>query len=190
MWTSRLPIILMVILGWQADAQEQDHPENPSRITYQNRFSAGVLFGGESHLVTGSLTTIHGIAMRNWAIGIGTGIEGYERWRIIPVFASMTYNFGTLRDNDIFVQLDAGHSFGRWLQPVDGVAYEDRPEGLMINSMVGYQIAKGKLKVYISAGYKLQRLNYAYRIEWWDTIHYNVKENLNRFFLQIGFGLK
>lgn len=183
---------LMVLMGWQAaEGQTAESKGKHARIAYCNRFSSGVLLGGESGIMTGSLTMSHGVAIGRWSLGAGTGVEGYERWRTMPVYGSLTYHAREPGRNGVYVQMNVGHSFGWWRQSTtEGIVYEDHPGGLMINPMIGYQLAGEKINVFLSAGYKHQRISYAYGIEWWEQVHYRVDEKLSRFYFQIGLGIR
>lgn len=121
-------------------------------------------------------------------MGIGLGIDGYETWRFIPLYAALSYDIPLHNTNAIFIQFNAGHSFGR--QHV-----EDRDEqfqkfndygGLMINPLVGYKISADKYNLFFACGYKLQKAGFDYSQGNWN---YKTDVTFNRVFIQLGFGL-
>lgn len=182
----RLPrfCILCFLLSEAVSAQAQDDDRG---IAYYNRISTGILAGGQNGLVTGSVATTHGISWRRWSLGAGVGIESYERWRTVPVFGSLSYYFRGAREKGVYLQFNAGYSFSRLLDPGGDLTMGKTEEGPMFSPVVGYQIAKGRLFVNISAGYKTQKLSGTY---WnsWAPLTYTIREQADRFVFQIGVG--
>jgi hypothetical protein len=175
----------------QLQAQNTEQPEsNSPGIKYHNQFSTGVLLGGEYGLVGGSLTSVHGIAIGVWTIGVGSGIEGYERWRVIPLFGSLTCHFRGYTRNSMFLSFNVGHSYGRLLlKTIDGIDLGDTKGGSLINPMIGYQLSGNKWNLYLSAGYKRQEIAGNYGSSG-SPFRYSIDERIERFMFQIGFGIR
>jgi hypothetical protein len=180
----RYVALLCFLSAGSAAAQEQAS-ERP--ISYYNRTSTGILAGGQHGLVTGSATTVHGIGIRHWALGAGAGVEGYERWRTVPIFGSLSYFFNDAHGNGVFLQLSAGHSICWLLSPNESIHVDGTRGGFMFSPVAGYQIAAKKLLVNISAGYKMQKMRGTYRGDWIPLL-YTLDEQAERFVFLIGVG--
>ena len=182
--SARYLALLVLIAGGSATAQAQE--EYP-RVRYYNRTSTGILVGGEHYAITGSLTTIHGISTGPLAAGVGVGIEGYQRWRTVPIFGSMSLHFRGARESGAFIQLDLGHSICTLLPLTEGARVQDREGGFMLNALGGYQVAAGKVLITFSGGYKMQKLRGDYTARWL-LVDYDLEEDANCLFVQIGVG--
>ena len=84
-----LPLVCSILcLAFATRAQDtEDHLRR--QVRYHNQFSTGLLAGGEFGLVTGSVSTVHGVDAGKRSVGAGIGEEGYERWRTVPVFGGL-----------------------------------------------------------------------------------------------------
>ena len=182
----RWPALLCILLAGPAAAQVED---NDQTIAYYNRLTTGILAGGEHGLITGTATTIHGISVGHLAVGAGVGIEGYERWRTVPIFGSLTYFLKDARASGMFLQINAGHSVCRLIVPDEGFQVDGTRGGFMFSTVAGYQIAAGKLLVNLSAGYKLQNMRGAYKNGQLPNLNFTLDEQADRFVFQIGVGL-
>lgn len=158
-------------------------------VKYYNTFTTGALYGDDEKAITASLLTTHGISFNRWRAGAGVGLEGYDGWKIMPVFASLSFDFYKTENNALFIKLNAGHAFGWRLVQVEGTAVTDERGGLMINPMLGYRIHEKRISLYIEAGYKQQHTRYSFHYRGWGPSRYTIDEELNRFYLLIGFGL-
>ena len=187
----RIKSLLFLCLWLQvsvAKSQDSTLLQRPS-LKYYNTLAAGVLSSGFDEEITGSLATVHGIAMHKWRLGIGIGIEGYEGWRTIPLFGSLSFDFGRIRNNTFYLQANAGYSFGYYQEEkIEGMANEEDNGGLMLNPMIGYRVGVKKLNVFIAAGYKHQRVDYSYDWIWGWPMNTELTKEFNRFIFQIGFG--
>lgn len=182
-WPAQLFFLCLLLTG-AILAKAQDDARG---IAYYNRISTGILAGGQNGLVTGSVSTTQGIDWRRWSLGVGVGVESYERWRAVPVFGSLSYYFRGAREKGVFLQVNAGHSFCRLLDPGQGLERGKTEDGPMISPVIGYQIAAGKILVNISAGYKTQKLSGTYSSPWTPLL-YTINEQADRFVFQIGVG--
>ncbi|MFO7257472.1 MAG: hypothetical protein DIU61_007255 [Bacteroidota bacterium] len=178
-------LALLVILVATLPAQAQDD-QQPAR--YYNRTSTGILVGGEPRYLTGGVTTIHGISVGPLAMGIGVGIEGYQRWRTVPIFGSLSYHPGDTRESGPFIQLNMGHTNCKFLPEQESIRVDGRDWGFMFSTLAGYQIAAGKLLVNFSAGYQKQKLRAKYSAGL-AFVSYTLEEEADRFVFKIGVGM-
>jgi hypothetical protein len=180
----------LLLFTLKVNGQIVDSLLRPS-VVYWNTFAFGALSSDSDKPMTASLTTTHGIAFGKWKVGVGLGVEGYEGWRTYRFFGSVSFDFGKVKNNAFYLQLNAGKSLGRKLEEVEGVFNEDEQGGLMFNSMLGYRISTNKVSVCIAAGYKLQRLEYEFDGYWgWQYGHHSISQEFNRFMLQLGIGIR
>lgn len=158
-------------------------------IKYWNSFATGILSGGDNKTLTATLTTTHGVAMQRWRLGAGIGVEGYDGWRTVPVFGSLSFDFGKIKNNALYIQTNAGYAYGHRLGRIEGVANEKDEGGLMFNPMLGYRMESERFNISIAAGYKLQRVEYSFDWIWgWPYMSTDMSEEFNRFTFQIGVG--
>lgn len=170
-------------------AMSQDTAQSPhDAVRYYNRTFAGIMTGGQHGLVTGSLLTIHGVSVGGFVLGIGAGLEGYERWRTVPTFGSMSYHFRGARNKGLFIQLNGGHSTCWLLTPREDIDADGTKGGPTFSSTLGYQIASNNFLLNIAAGYKVQKMRGSYTSPW-QPLQYTIDETANRFIFQIGFGI-
>ena len=163
-----------------------------SKVTYFNSIHAGGLLGkkGNGSSLTASL--IHGVRYKNSSFGIGIGYDAYRDWRTMPLFGSVSYDFARIRNNAFFIQLNAGHSKA-WnpLEDQEQFVY-DEPGGRFIHPLLGYRIHTQKFSLYMTAGYKLQRLAYEQTPRWalWGYSGHRVtiEHDIERLSVQLGFG--
>jgi len=177
-------------LACAAQAQDLENLHSKGKVSYHNQFSTGVLAGGEYGLVTGSVTTVHGVALGHWTIGAGIGIEGYERWRTVPLFGSLSYHFCGPTASGVFLSFNAGHGFGRLLENQDGLEVDTTKGGPMVNPMIGYQITASKFNISLAAGYKRQQMGGNYVDTFNGSFSYSIEETMDRFLFQLGLGIR
>lgn len=183
--------VLFILSGLLSYSQDTTSSVS-TKIRYTNSFSSGAMFNDEGN-ISGSLSVINGIKWKQLRAGIGIGLDGYEDWRFTPLFASITLDLSKKNESAIFLQFNCGHSFGQYVainnnQGFDG--YDDYG-GLMINPMMGYRIVVGKNSFIVSAGYKFQKAGIEYKSDnAWYPYASETTTRLNRFFIQLGFGLR
>lgn len=139
-----------------------------------------------------SVTTIHGIKFNSgMKVGIGVGLDTYYDLKVFPIIASITLD-QELKKHGIFVQLNGGYSFARYIdrQEIEEID-TDAKGGFTINPMIGYRIIVEKTRIYLQGGYKYQvaEINYDYP-DWWGFSQTSKHYELNRFVIQLGFGLE
>lgn len=181
--------ILLFLTGFILQAQHDSTVIPNSRLRYFNTFLAGGLLGNADESYTMSLSTIHGIKTGRLRAGLGSGLDSYTGWRVLPVYASVSFDWARIRKNALFVQLNLGNSFAWKIEGVEGSSSFQEKGGFMINTMIGYRISHAaKNSLYIAIGHKAQRTQYEYTYDWMSS-RFTVREELQRLVFLIGFGL-
>jgi len=168
-------------------------------IHYTNNLMFGALFGKNGYGTYISLNTTHGVRYGRWTAGIGTGYDVYKDWNTLPVFGSVSYDFAHSGEHTFFAQLNGGYAWAFY--SVTDYTNMDSKGGRMFNPMVGYRFKiSDKVRLYLSAGYKFQRINYEftpnvfYMYDWVPGATYvtpvtKVQRDMDRVVVQIGLGL-
>lgn len=165
------------------------------KISYYNSFVSGVMIGSSEDAdekeISLSFTTTHGIKFNSGVkVGVGVGLDTYYNLKVFPLLLSLT--FEGHKKHGFFVQLNGGYSFVRYN---DDQVFEEidvvEQGGLIMNPMVGYQMKVENMRIYVQAGYKYQvaELHYKYP-DWWGYSQSLKEYELNRFVIQLGFGLE
>lgn len=184
---------LLVSLGHNLIAQQDSVRQ---RVSYYNSFVAGTLIGcGEcanGKDFTFSFLTLHGVKFpAGVKVALGAGMDVYNDWRLFPLVGSITID-RELRDNAVYVQLNSGYSWGRYIYPLENEINLQQTGGFVVNPMIGYRVGRGKSRIYIQAGYKFQYANVSYTPAWWwgppPTI--TREYDLSRVVVQMGFGFR
>jgi hypothetical protein len=142
--------------------------------------------------ISGSLSLVNGIKWKQWHAGIGIGLDGYDDWRFFPVFTSLTLDLSKKGGNSVFLQLNTGYSFGQYV-PLNNPGFDGYKDygGFMMNPMIGYRVKVDKYSFCVSAGHKFQKASYGYTSNSsWAPWEYETKTKLNRFIIQMSFGLR
>jgi hypothetical protein len=190
---NRWKVVLLFVFFVQSGFAQSDSVQRKAH--YFNRFLSGTLIGcglcNDGKDFTLSFTTLQGIAFPSGLkLSVGTGIQTYYDWRMIPVTGGVTID-KEQRPNSLFFQVHAGHSFGRYLlfEANDFVKTSSRG-GFTINPMVGYRIGNEKVRLYMQAGYQFQRAStyIDYRGGWWGPSSSSRSVELSRVVVQVGFG--
>ena len=176
------------------------------RIHYFFNFLSGALVGGsginEEGMATFTFSTVHGVRIgKRLSAGAGLGFDSYLGWKAMPLFGSLSYDlFG--KRNKVFVQLNYGTA---WVSRImTGYEYGNTSHtgSKMFNPSLGYKISSGNLRLYIQAGYKIQKINmyavypgyysYANRLiaPTPNSSYSNTELSMNRAYFSIGFGWK
>lgn len=204
----RLAAILtgLVLVAVSVQGQSDTIRSRSKGIDYFSYFGSGALLGKSGYGITSSFSTIHGIRMNSVAIGLGIGYDDYNRanlsdpmgynyymrWKSVPLFLSLSADWGRVRNNALFFQLNGGYSFIRPMKRKEMNIVDDSDGGVMINPSVGYRINAGKHRIYIGGGYKVQWNRYRYNPFPWiwgsPAPHISVKETLQRMEIRVGFG--
>ncbi|HEY5745803.1 MAG TPA: hypothetical protein VIU12_06990 [Chryseolinea sp.] len=192
----RLFFFLFLLVTCQAVAQTDSVDHAGRKIRYWNNFLLGGLVGDHKETFF-SFATTHGVRLGRLAVGLGTGLDAYGDWKVIPMFASASFDFARIKNDALFIQMNGG--YGRALYTgEDRVGVPSGVEnggGKMLNPMLGYRIKADRFRIYIAMGYKFQRNKYSYDYNnpIWSFApaefpRYTVQEDMQRFVLQMGFG--
>ena len=166
------------------------------KIKYFNSFVSGVMIGSsedeDEKEFSVSFATIHGIKFKNGVkVGIGAGMDTYYGLKVFPLLASVAVDLET-KKHGLFLQFNSGYSFVRYTrEPEIEEIQIDETGGLMINPMIGYRMVVENMRIYVLAGYKYQKAELQYNYpEWWGVSQSSKQYELNRFVIQLGFGLE
>jgi hypothetical protein len=163
------------------------------KVIYYNNFLAGGLLGesGKGSGLTISMT--HGIRINWLTLGAGVGYDSYFDWKTVPVYGTIEADFAKIKRNAFFLQFNAGYADARRINREEWVTDYREYGGEMVSFMLGYKIRAEKFSLYVLAGHKFQEANYSYNPQPWSSFAYppiySVEENMNRFVVQLGFGL-
>jgi hypothetical protein len=186
-------IFLIVVLSCIKTCAQVDSLA-AKRFTYFNNVLAGSLLGKRELGSSLTLSTIHGVRFKNLSVGIGAGYDTYQYWRTMPVFATVIFDVARFKnDNALFFQMAGGHAWA-WRAKIENDPYKYREDGgITIQPGIGYRIKTNQWSLYVSAAYKMQRINYERISRWWDWEvagnRTTVEQEINRVSIQIGFGL-
>lgn len=139
-----------------------------------------------------SFMTIHGVKFNSGIkVGVGVGLDTYYQLKVFPVLFSLTFDQERNR-HGLFVQLNGGYSFVRYTgDAIFGEIDVDETGGFVINPMLGYRMKIENMRIYLQAGYKYQTVELAYNYpSWWGPAESSREYELNRFVVQLGFGLE
>lgn len=185
-----LLLLHLVFVGPNVLGQEGVSTDRPG---YFMSVHAGALVGVYGIGSTYTASYIQGIRYKRVAAGLGVGYDGYAAWRTVPWFLSLSYDALRVGAQSVFVRADGGYSYVSNSQTGNREGYYDEKGGLFFHPMVGVRTAAGKLRIYLSAGYKIQRLSYAedYRWGWYTAgMRKTVNREMQRFSIQLGFGFQ
>lgn len=186
-------LTFLCVVSFSLHAQQESNEFPKKKILYYNSFLAGGLFGESGQGSGLSLSTTHGLRVKQVAFGAGVGLDSYLDWKTLPIFGSISLDFGRIKSNALFLQLNGGYAEAWLVRKQQWIPeYRDYGGG-MISSLIGYRIVKERFSLYMLAGHKFQRAHRSYEPEPWSSfapqLSYFVKEDMNRLVVQIGFGL-
>jgi hypothetical protein len=176
-------------------AVAQQPEDKVSSIFYFNQFNSGGLISKKKNPVAVSARTIHGVGFRNWRLGVGISFDNYGSWQLFPVVGIMSYDFAAVRANRFYFQVAYGPTLVRHVDSAnDNVAIHEGG-GTMGQPLIGYRITKDKWTMCLGVGYRFQTIAYAETPRWSrgiiDEVSRNtVERNMQRVYLQLGFGFK
>lgn len=163
-----------------------------SKASYFFSVHSGGLLGGGGQSSSFTTSLIQGLRVKKFAFGVGLGYDAVAEWRTLPVFASLRSDFAKVRQHNFYFQLDGGYAKA-WLPDIDESQFRFREKGgIFFHPQVGYRINAEKVRVYLSAGYKIQRIKYEQTPNWgWGNANstYYITRDIERVSVQIGFGL-
>lgn len=182
-------LLAFVLLSLSVSGQSEP---DPSKVTYFFSLHTGGLLGGEGQGSSFTMSLIQGVRVKKFAFGIGLGHDALAEWLTLPAWASTRFDFARAGLHNFYLQLDGGYAKA-WLPSIDETQYRySEKGGTFFHPQLGYRINGEKLKVYLSAGYKMQRIEYEQTANWgWGggTNKYYITRDIERISVQIGFGL-
>lgn len=161
-----------------------------SKINYFIYLQTGGAFGKNGH--GGSLTSslIQGVRYKRFAFGVGVGYDVQADWQMVPMFASV--NFDALRHHAsaAYIQMNGGYSQA-WAPALsESPLFFTGERHPYLNPLVGYRLAAGKVNVYLSVGYKFQRLTYGWTSGWSQAVTTRIERTIERVAVQLGVGFR
>lgn len=141
-----------------------------------------------------SIAMTQGIRYKRFTLGVGVGHDSYEDWRTVPVFTGVSYNFVQKAGHAFSVQMNTGYSKA-WRQRSGEMQEEYRDAGgYFYHPSVGYSAGSGKVSIHISAGYKIQNVQYDATPPWWSSWRspdqITVSHTMERLTFLVGIGLR
>jgi hypothetical protein len=187
-------LVAVACISYSVAAQTPDIEPPKRKLVYYNSFLAGGLLGEPGKGSGLTLSTTHGIRIKRFSLGAGVGFDSYFDWKTLPIFGSVTFDFGKIKSNALFLQFNAGYAEAWLIEDNELWMPEYRDYGgTMVSSMIGYRITKERFSLYMLAGHKFQRAHSSYEAEPWSSFAPQfstfVEEEMNRLVVQIGFGL-
>lgn len=204
MQTRVLFLLFILFFSQHVEAQEENAGTN---ATYFNYLQSGMLLGKSGTGSSVTISTVHGLRMKRFSFGIGIGYDDYSRntidyylyqpaiydnWRSMPVFAAVSYDWLSLKNGALFLQVNAGYAkmWERRTGEIDRAS--DVKGGFLFNPMTGVRINAANMRLYILAGYKIQRNSYKFDdggIWSYPGRLISIEESLGRAVIKIGFGI-
>ncbi|MBL0743813.1 hypothetical protein [Chryseolinea lacunae] len=185
------------MLHLPAVAQSDSTKREGRKIRYYNNFLSGALIGGSGQEKTSfSFATTHGIRVKRLSVGLGVEYDSYGPWKVVPLFATASVDVVRLKSSAFFVQGVGGYSPAHYTQSENrGYSFVDGGGGVMTSALAGYRFSAEKFSMYISGGYRYQQNDFTYADQfysytdfYYEPPHYSVKEKMERFVIQLGFG--
>lgn len=185
--------ILLTAISFSLLGQAEKTEVSGRKAIYYNSFLAGGLLADQGQGTGVTLSMVHGVRVKRFSFGAGIGLDSYLDWKTMPLFGSVSFDFGKVKNNSFYVQCNAGYAEA-WRIKQE----EWRPSGyheygdMMISSLIGYRISKERFSLYMQAGHKFQGAHSSYHTELWSGFapqsSFYVDEEMNRLVIQIGFG--
>ena len=160
-------------------------------VSYFNSFLTGALLGSPSSGIGFSASTIHGIRWKKASIGLGFGFDRFEEWSTIPVVIDASYKLLHWKNTSAGIGVDLGYAHPRHVDSEDDLLRYEEKTGKVIHPFITYEIRANDWMIYIRTGFKFQEIKYAEYPRWWvgtPTYSSDVKRDINRFSMSIGFG--
>lgn len=187
----RLTFLLLLFSGSLASFGQADSSRRFT-VRYYNQFLAGSFIGNEDLRYTFSGSMLHGIRFGRFALDAGVSCDRYPEWRIIPVMAGFSFDFTKGRNHSWYLLVNSGPARVRQSTRDENFNYEDE-KGMRYQAGIGLRFKQARWNLYARGGYHLQRISYTTtpRWLWWnDPSPYRseIKRDMQRIFLQVGFG--
>jgi hypothetical protein len=148
-----LIIAILILLANAGFSQASKKP----KCSFSSVTQFGILSGSQRDAFL--IQTINGIVSKNWAAGIGVGIDNYSE-RSVPFFIDIRKKFGN-NANAPFVYADGGINFGwlNFIQRSNRSLPKYKQPSWYYDAGIGWRISlKNKSAILMSAGYTLKQL--------------------------------
>lgn len=182
------PLFLLILTPVGGHAQADTASFRPS---YFMAVHAGALAGRFGAGSTYTASYIQGIRYKRASAGLGVGYDAHWEWRTVPYFLSLSYDMLAIGGQWIFLRTDAGYSY-MWNSPLgEREGYFNEEGGVFLHPMAGMRLRTGKVRVYLTAGYKVQRVSYAEQYGgWYGATRKSTDREMQRVSIQLGFGFQ
>lgn len=180
---------LFILQSWSsAFAQETNMPlVKPHR--YFNSFQSGALLGEKDKGTSFTFSMVHGVRLNTIGIGVGVGFDSYPRWKTVPLSFVFSLDLFKVKENSGYLMVAVGHARAWHRQQFVYEPTYNADGGFSFGPTAGYRIKADRYNLYLSAGYRFQRINYTYSGFYYGPSEYRVEEDVQRAVIQIGFGL-
>jgi len=182
-------ILILLLISFFAIGQADSSFSKPS---YFLSLHAGGLLGKKGYGSSLTSALLQGVRYRGFTFGVGIGYDAYAEYRAIPVFGSLGCDLASVRMNAFFIQVDGGYSKAWNLLEDETFFSYAQKAGTYFHPLVGYRIHNGKMNVYLTAGYKFQRIAFQQTPNWleWGLTgnRVTIQHDIQRLSVQIGFG--
>lgn len=158
---------------------------------FMHMTEVGLIAGNNENVESNafSISTVNGYRFNKfYGVGVGLGIDSYERITMMPVFLSLRGNLKKTKVTPIYY-LNVGYSAAWEHDDATGVNYEYVRGGWMVQPGLGYMFAFRAMALYFNVGYKIQQssLSYAYEGGWTITpIEIQEERTMKRITLGLG----
>jgi hypothetical protein len=148
-------------------AQQPDTLRSLKKFTYTNQFLFGVTIGDEALSMHPGISTFHGVRYKRASVGVDLSYDNYDRWKVLSPGLGATYDFLSTRNYAFHVQANAAYS-KLWYQRSDNDnVNREVKRGRQFEALVGYRLKIEKVRLYVSAGFRSQQIEYSDTPRWW-----------------------
>lgn len=174
-------------------AQEATTETTQRPHRYFNVFQSGGLFGEKGRDASVTFSTFHGVQLKKVHLALGTGLDSYQQWRVVPAYVMVSVDLAHIKENFLYLSLAGGVGKAWYRKQNEWDPDFDANRAISVSPAVGYRILADKWNINISAGYKWQRIDYSYTYNYWDSYYRGgestVEQTMERLVVQLGFGL-
>ncbi len=182
-------LLLFSLLAFLSPSLSAQQGTPRSKVNYFFSLQTGGAFGKKRQGASLTNSLIQGIRYQRFTFGAGVGYDAYDDWQTVPFFASAGFDLLRRHGNAVYLQMNGGYAKA-WNPSFNAnqfVFYEDG--NLYLHPLFGYRITSGKLNIYLSAGYKFQRLRYGWTWGWGvPASETRIERTIERISLQLGVG--
>jgi len=186
-----LTTILIVASFLPASAQSDTSSATPSWFM---TLHGGLLIAKKMVDTAPSISMMQGIRYQRFALGVGVGYDRYGDWKTLPVFTGVSYDFIQKPRHAFSLQMNTGYSKAWRLRDDETRQESGGAGGYFYHPSIAYRAGSGKVSIHISAGYKIQNVQYDGLPSWWSGWYWphqvTVSQTMERLTFLIGIGLR